>query len=204
VTFDDFLPEVLPYVEGCPDAVAVNHIIKAARTFCARTLVWNYDTEEPTLTVIGQTVYPIDLDSDQERVKILSAWLDDAEIEVLDQSSGRRSQRRGACSSFIYAPNAIDLVLQPAPTADDQRIDLQLAVKPSLTATEWPDDLAEHVTDIAHGAISSLCMLPRVSWTNLVLAATERAMFKDRIGTVGFNVSRGFSLYKPRARVTFF
>ena len=52
---------------------------------------------------------------------------------------------------------------------------------------------------IAHGAIATLCLLPRQEWTNPGLAATENMMFVERTNTVAYSVSRGYSLSRRSA-----
>lgn len=203
MTFDEFLSHVLPSVAGCPDSVALDHIIKAARNFCARTLVWNEESEFPALTIIGESVYPLDMDEDQERVKLLAAWIDNVPVRVLDIATGiSESKRTGG--AFMYLANSLDLTIRPVPSIAGQAIVTHLALKPSLLAVNWPDELAEHVTDIAHGAIASLCRLPRQQWTDRATALDEEIQFNQRIGVVGFNVAAGFSASLPRPRVNFF
>lgn len=200
--FADFLTHVLPSVAGCPDQVALDHIIKAARIYCARTLCLSYETA-PTLTVAGQSIYPIDLDQSQERVKLLKAWVDGIDTPVFDAMNGRNLARRQSPRSFVYMDTALDLVVYPTPTVNGIQVITQLAVKPAMSATYWPDELAESVTDIAHGAIATLCLLPRQEWSNTALAGEEQGMFMQRMGTVGFNVSRGYSTTAKRGRVSF-
>ena len=163
----------------------------------------SYETAA-TLTVAGQSIYPVDVDDSQERVRMLKAWVGGVQTKVVDVQNGRNLVRALSSQSFVYMENALDLVVYPTPTVSGVEIITQLAVKPAMSATYWPDELDECVTDIAHGAVATLCMLPRQEWTNPALAATEQTMFQQRMGVVAFNTSRGFSGTPKRARVTFF
>lgn len=200
--WEDFLTHVLPYVQGCPDSVAVDHIRKAARIFCAKTLVWNYETD-PVETDVGASDYVLQLGAGQDLVRLLAVSVDGREYTVPKAATGRRMRRQGDPSNiaFIRGPN--EVVLNPAPWASGLKLLADVAVKPSLDAAEWPDDLAEHVTDIAHGAIATLCLLPRQDWTDANTAVTQQGLFNGRISTVAFKVMKGFGTGHQRARVEF-
>lgn len=202
MNFDDFLPKVIPYVPGCPDAVAIEHIRESARDFCARTLLWEVQSE-PVKTRAGIVMYPLDLDDQQERIKVMKAWLDGHEIEVVDPQLGRAMAHRGY-GSFLYMDSPVDLVMYPAPTRAGQLIVVQMAVKPTLSADEWPDDFAEYMTDIAYGAVATLCRLPKKTWSDRQMAIDSGMHFVDRVQTVGMRVAQGFTGRFPRRGSRFF
>jgi hypothetical protein len=191
MTFDEFLPKVLPYVPGCPTEMALDHIIEAARTFCAKTLVWNYEAT-PVYTVAGQSLYGLDLDDGTERVKLRGAWLDGSEITTVDALKARNLVRGGRGGLFAWIDGNYDLYLNPTPTVGGQKLVVEVAVKPSIAATEWPDDLSEYVSDIAKGAIATLCLIPKTEWTDPQTAQSQGAMFAARVGSVGYAVSQGY------------
>ncbi len=201
MTFDDFLPHVIPYVPGCPELVALEHIKRAAREFCERTELWQVDTQ-PLLTSPGLATYPLDLDDEQERVKLRRVWVDGHEYRVVDSMLGHALTRRGY-GTFAYLEGPLDLMLFPVPTADALEITTQMVVKPSLAAEDWPDDFAEYVHDISHGAIATLARLPKSTWADRQLAIDERAQFEDRIQTVGFKVSQSFTGRPPSRKSRF-
>lgn len=113
--FTDFLDHILPSVAGCPDQVVIDHTIKAARIYCARTLCMSYETAA-TLTVAGQSIYPVDVDDSQERVRMLKAWVGGVETKVVDVQNGRNLVRAQSGQAFVYMENALDLVVYPAPS----------------------------------------------------------------------------------------
>jgi len=201
VTFDDFLPHVLPSVEGCPDEVARDHVVKAAREFCGRTLVWNYATT-PIAAEAGKANYTLQLAADRELVRVLMVDVDGVEYVVPNAVTGRAAQRR-ACGRVCIVQGPQDFTLVPAPDIEGTPIVTEIAVKPKLTSNYWPDDLAEHVSDIAHGAIATLCMLPRKEWTETSIAAAEQTMFSARISTVGAKISRGRGASRMPSRAGF-
>jgi len=202
MTFDDFLPHVLPSVAGCPDLVARDHGIKAARIYCARTLVWNYSTN-PIYAEAGIADYTLQIGDGQELVRVLRVEIDENEYSLPDGPHGRAAARRGV-GNICVMKGAEDFTLSPAPQLDGATIITDIAVKPAFASTYWPDDFEQYVTDIASGAIASLCLIPRVEWSDAKLADTQQAIFLDRIGTVGMKVARGLGASKQDARVVWF
>lgn len=196
MTWDEFVPRVLPWTSGCPDQVVVQHVVQAARDFCERTSVWTV-ISDPLLTSVGLALYPLDLDEQQERVKLIDAWVDNRRTKVVDSRLGRALARRG-CGSFLYLEGPLDIAVYPAPTADGKEVVVQMAVKPTLAADEWPDDLAEYVLDISYGAISTLSRLPKKEWTDRQQAADYRLEFENRVSSVAIKAAQGFTGRNPR------
>ena len=200
--FDAFLTHVLPSVAGCPDALALDHILKAARTFCARTLVWNYSTP-PFVAEVGKANYTLQIPKDQELVRLLLADVGGDEYATPDGTSGRRAARQ-LSGNYVVMQGLRDFILSPAPSVAGIEVITDVAVKPTMQATDWPDDLGEYVTDIAAGAIATLCLLPRVEWSSKDLAGAQMALFNSRISTVGLKVSHGLSAGRKSARIAWF
>lgn len=181
---------VAPYVPGCPDAVILDHVIKAARVFCSATSIWNYETE-PVYTAPGQVLYDLDMDSDQELVRILSAFFGSSTIEFVNTFEGRDSARQQSGGSYVWIEGD-ELGIHPTPSVGGTGIVLGLVVKPSLAAIEWPDQFATYVDDLAHGAIATLCLMPKVEWHDPQTASVQAQMFQSRISVTGHKVTRGF------------
>ena len=192
----------MPSVIGCPEALALTHSVRAAREFCAHTLVWNYETS-PIPSAAGVSRYTLQIDTGAELVRLFGVRVGDDDYDVPNGFTGRRLMREGMGSIAVMVGNQ-DFNLSPAPTLDGLDIVTDLSVKPTLDAVTWPDDLSAYVTDIAYGAIASLCVLPKQDWTDTATAAINAGLFKDRIGTVGFQVSKGMGRSKQRPYVEFF
>jgi hypothetical protein len=60
------------------------------------------------------------------------------------------------------------------------------------------------VTDIAGGAVSTLCALPMKEWQDLTVADREAAAFEARISAVAREVAKGMGRAHQRARVEWF
>ncbi len=201
MTWLDFLTHVLPSVEGCPESLAIDHTIKAAREFCDRTLVWNYACD-PVLSQAAEGRYTLQLDDGVEMIRALSMSVDGLDYYVPNGAEGRRVIRRqGTRRNMAVFTGPIDFTIDPPPSQAGLKIVADIAVRPAMNCPQWPDDLDEHVTDIAHGAISSLCLLPRQEWSDTKTAGIHRGFFNERMGTVGYKVSRGYGHSRQRAQV---
>jgi len=197
--WDAFLPHVLPSAQSCPDALAIDHVIKAARRFCEETLVWNYECE-PILSAAQVKDYALQLGDGEELIRVMAATVAGRDVDILRGSSGRAAARQRRSTSFIYmASGQLSFSVNPVPGADGIEILTDIAVRPSLTCQEWPDDLAQHVDDIAHGAIATLCLLPRRDWSDNTLAMARGGLFERRIDSVKRDVERGYGRSKRPA-----
>lgn len=201
--WSDMLTHVLPSVAGCPDSLAEDHLVKAARRLCAETMVWNYETV-PVLTTAALAVYTLQIGQGQNLVRVLSCEVDGREHTIPAGMAGRRLQRRSIGVTCVVERQN-DIRLDPPPHANNLEIITEVAVKPSLDApADWPDDLEEHVHELACGAIASLCALPGTTWFNSAVALEQEARFRDRISTVAMKVSRGFGRAHHGAAVRWF
>lgn len=201
MNWDTFKTEVLPYVPGCPWAMAKDHVIKAAREFAAKTLC--IDGAFDFVTVADQANYTITPATGLELVKLLRVEVAGREYPVVNPFTGRASGR--AASADVASLNLTTKVvtIHPAPSLAGKACYVDAAMRPTSTASECPDQLAQYTQDIAHGAIASLCAMPKNDWTSFDTSVMRDKQFKDRISTVGVQVSFGSGSRHP-ARVTNF
>lgn len=178
MTLDDGLNQVLPYVEGCPDMLALLHLRNAAIEFCERTLVWQA-TLSPIVTVLNQRTYPFApaLPAGATVAKLLSVKRDTQPMELMTEATTDASTT-GVDAAGTNALRSA-LVLGLPPTAGRQLL-VRAALKPSRTATDIDDGLFEqYIEAIAHGAIGRLQSLPNKEWTadpSLALGKFEQAV----------------------------
>jgi hypothetical protein len=197
------LYRVLPSVVGCPEETALDHLIEAAREFCARTLVWNYQAM-PIDSAAGVPNYTLQIAQGQNLVRLLTCEVNGQTYSVPSSLSGRAAQRAKSGNTAVVEANN-DFRLEPAPYLSGLKIITDIAVKPTRKDPhDWPDDLEEYVTDIARGAVASLCRLPKVTWSDDKTAAAEHTLFTNRMGTVAFKVSKGFGRSSHGAALRWF
>ena len=201
MNWQDFYPHVLPSVRGCPEELALDHIKKAARNWCTKTRCWTMETP-PLHSQPDVDRYPLSLPTDVERVMLMAVWVGTEEYAVLAAPEGRRAARTYS-QAKAWLENATDLRLYPVPAQAGTEIATELSVKPALSAEECPDDLADWVPDIAHGAIATLCLLPRYEWTDSGTAQIEQGMFDGRASAVAIQTARGYTKARQRAKSFF-
>lgn len=194
---DDFLPLALPYVPGCPAQTVLVHMLQACKTFCRRTLAWNYQ-HVAIPTVAGQANYALTLLANTQLVKVLSCEIDDgATYTVQNGALGRKFVREAAGRNVCVLALPSTLTLYPAPPVSGKNLIVDIAVMPSSDAAAWPSDLAEHIEYIAAGAVGSLCAMPKVTWRDIDTAADQRDRFERRINAVYHTTAR--TLVRPEA-----
>lgn len=190
--WEAFLPHVLPDAKGCPDGEAVYAVIQAAREFCEKTLAWSFECD-PILSGAGVKEYVLQLDAGQDLVRVLNVAVGGCDYDVMRGARARSMVRNGHGCKFAYMNGPLSFFLHPTPGIDGIAIVTDIAVKPSLNAEEWPDDLAEYVSDVALGAVARLLNTQGEDWSNPGFGMTKLGEFQDRMNIVKREVERGYS-----------
>jgi len=184
VNFEDMLIHVLPSVRDCPRALALEHVVQAARTFCRKTRVWNY-TLDTIDSVAGQAGYTLTVDSGQVLCGVLACEVNLQRYVVRKGSEARRLSRASRGNLCLFEPATAQITLTPAPWGDNLPIVVDVFVQPASDQSgEWPDEHEDEVTFIAAGALASLCALPGTTWKDVDTVVAQDAKFRDRINTV--------------------
>lgn len=194
---DDFMPLVLPYVRACPPQTVLVHLLQAAKTFCRRTLAWNYQHAAIT-TVAGQAGYTLAPMANTQIEKVLGCEIDDGAIYTVQNGAmGRKFVREAAGRNVCVLSSPTTITLYPAPPVSGRDLIIDIAVMPATDAAVWPADLAEHAEYIAAGAVGTLCAMPKVDWRDIDTAADQRERFERRINAVYHTTAR--TLVRPEA-----
>lgn len=190
MTWDEFLPEVLRYAKGCPEALALDHVVKAARYFARKTRVWNLQLAAIP-TIVDQPAYPLTPVAGQSIASVLTVFFDSARYVVRGGALGRANVRDGTGNVAVFDPSTSALTLTPAPGYVGS-LYVDVAVQPTTdqAASSWPDWLEDEAEFIAAGAASTLALLPGVTWRDAATAAERAALFNNRIAVVAQRVSR--------------
>lgn len=195
--FEDWLHRVLPYVPGCPPQTALLHLLDAAKTFCRRTLAWNYQ-HTPIATVALQANYSLSLAAGTKLVKVLGCEIaGGATYSVQNGALGRKFVREAAGRNVCVLSSPSTITLYPVPPVSGQSLIVDVALMPDTDVAVWPDELAEHMEYIAAGAIGTLCAMPKVAWRDIDTAADQRDHFERRIHAVYHTTVR--TLVRPEA-----
>lgn len=196
MTYDDFLPLVLPSVNACPVQVAEQAIRLAAIEFCDRTHVWNEDLD--TLLSDGLTSdFPLALDdqvelANLENVVVLEPGaLRPIEFNVVNARQARRLLARNDPNPYAWTDDLRTLRLSITPAADAQ-VKVHVALKPSMASFDFPAHVfAHHAKHIATGALAQLLGMPKTDWTDQGAAGIKTAEFERHINRHARATERG-------------
>lgn len=208
--FTNWYDEVLPYVPGCLEAIALNAIQQAATEFCERTWAMNGD-HDPISSVADQASYDYVPPANKLVVKVLEAWYSDEPItpkapDQLRSIYGRKWQEQTGLPMYYTStePRSIILVPYPAEAVTDA-LTMRVAFKPTPGATTIDTQIwEEYHEEIAAGARYRLMLMPKKPYTNVQQAAIEKARYDDGIAEVKHRVQRGFNRSRSNTRAHFF
>lgn len=194
--YETLLPEVLPYVPGCPDQSCLRAIRNATIELCTRSLVWQVLSEQEQLSK-GDDAYEIDPPDEAELVMLMEVYIDGREIRPIapDQMRfvgvGPWPTSSGPPSSYIESGGTIRFV--PLPDVSF-KIVTRAAFRPTLDSTAFDDSLYRDWWEaIRSGALSRLQMIPGQSWSDMKTAGVNAALFAKGLGNAKIAANRGRS-----------
>ena len=177
VNLESLHPYILPEVIGAPIPAVNLAIIRSAREFCERSLVWEHDIPAvPVASNVG--CYQLSLPS-ADLIHLTSVKLagvpvpplaDDSKIEML------------GCTHYMQ-PDLEHIKLVPTPEIGSgyKLLELRAALKPSRNANEISELLFnEWAEAIAFGAMSIL-KRQRQSWSDPQGAIADRQEFERKM-----------------------
>lgn len=209
VSYEVFLPEVLPYVQDVPDTVAVQAIRNACIEFCTET----HYLQENLDPITGQEdvgEYDLDAnDSNYKVVEIMQAYYGDQLLIPKAQEELNQIYRTSNWEDlkgnpyYYYRPrvSVIRLVTKPVIT-EANKLKIKAAVAPSRASTTVDSELFEVFLEyIAHGARARLYNTPNQPYYDPKTAMDYTKRFNDNMAEVRTRVYKG--LTRAAARVEF-
>lgn len=198
ISIDDFLDDVMPYLPGCTEFLAMDRLRFAAIEFCRRTFVSQ------------ETIEELDLDADEPELNIPAPnnsvrvyrimWiksphrtLTPAPKQMLTNRS--RDWANGATADWptSYVRLSNDTVyLIPVPLkAKDGVITAHIACIPTRDASKFDALLIdEHREAIAAGALSRLLIMRKEPWYDGASAQQYAIDFASEISTARASVNK--------------
>lgn len=203
--WEEFMPDVLPEVPGCPEIEAEHAIKRAAQEFFKTTHVWRLWLDDVT-TLADEIEYDIELEPESNLVRTMRATLDGREILCTTTAALPADWKTNTSGirDCIHTVDRTTLILLPPPAAD-----LILKVEASLSPSDHAggvDDTVfdNHAEDIARGALARLMTKTGRPFTNPFAGQAKRKEFEDAMNVLAIQVQRGFSSTLPRARGRFY
>ena len=209
VSYEVFLPEVLPYVQDVPDTVAVQAIRNACIEFCTET----HYLQESLDPITGQEdvgEYDLDAnDSNYKVVEIMQAYYGDQLLIPKAQEELNQIYRTSNWEDlkgnpyYYYRPrvSVMRLVTKPIIT-EANKLKVKAAIAPSRASTTVDSELFEVFLEyIAHGARARLYNTPNQPYYDPRTAMEYTKRFNDELAEVRTRVYKG--LTRASARVEF-
>lgn len=203
ITYDTYLPEVLPYVPNCPEMSAVNAVRNAVIQFCTDTWFWQHDCY-PIPGSVGFNEYEPDVPFATKFLGVIDAFYGDKPLHPSDEATLRRKYGTRDFRTWDGTPKhwyQIDpdkVLLVPVPDAEAAKfsLDLRIAVAPLRTSTAALDSIYERYAEtIAKGAIARLKAVPGQAYSDQNGAAALALLFKKELfearSLVERNMTRG-------------
>lgn len=209
VSYEVFLPEVMPYVHDVPEVVAVQAIRNACIQFCEEThyLQENLDAMNGVENV-GD--YDLDAnDSNYKVVEIMQAYYGDQllipkaqeELNQIYRTSNWEDLKGNPYYYFRPRASVIRLVTKPIIT-EVNKLKVKAAIAPKRSSTMVDDEIFERFLEyIAHGARARLYNTPNQPYYDPKTAMEYTKRFNDEMAEVRTRVYKG--LTRAAARIEF-
>jgi hypothetical protein len=210
VVFEEFLSDVLPYVSGVPEIVAVNAIRDSAIDFCRKTNYWQYDVA-PIAVQNGEATVDlnIDFDVDVNVVKVMHVYLGDhlliprAADELSRVYRASNWQLLEGFPQFYTQKRYSVLQLVPKPfLPSEQQLYVRVSLAPTRDSREIKKEIYDHYLDtIASGAKAILYKTPGQPYFDRVSARENEMAFRAGVSEAKIEVNK--SMTRTSTRVEF-
>lgn len=202
--YEAFYDYLLPDMKGCPLAAAKLALKSAAVEFCAKSLIYQVDSDAQS-TDVGVQDYDLDTFSGYVVHKVMEVRINGAPVppisiqDVEKLNADWRTVQNMPTRFLQRDPKTITLI--PVPDAI-YTVVTRLALKPSRTSSGIEDFLFEdYAPEIAAGAKAILMSSPNKPYTDLQGAAVNSAMFQSAINSALQRANRSFVRSDIRVRI---
>lgn len=208
ITYDTYLPEVLPYAPNCSELVAINAIRNAVIEFCTETWYWEYDCyPQPGIATINE--YTPDVPDFTKLLGIVDVWYGGKPLYPQTHGSLRRmygaSDYRLADGAprYWYSKNPDNIILVPFPDEENAGSDLTIAcaIAPLRKSTGAADSIYERYAEvIAMGALARLKATPDQPYSDAAGALVFAREFRSKLIEIRAYVERNKTRGPMRVR----
>lgn len=206
VSYEVFLPHVLPYVPNCFEEQARIAIRNACIDFCRDSLVLQEDLD-PIGSIKGTNTYDVDVPTGYVLTQILSLYYVGRRLERKSQLELEKLYTRdwqtlvGTPRAFTqFTPDTFSVAMNPDETVRNAFTG-RIAYTPSRASTTVEDVVFErYVDDIVAGALARLMVTPDQPYSDLKMAAVNAAKFKAGAAAARSFVNGGMNHAPMRVR----
>lgn len=206
VTYESFLPHVLPYVPNCFEEQAIVAIRNACIDFCRDTQVLQQDID-PISTVAGEGTYEIDVPMGYVLGQVMALYYVGKKLERKSQLELEKLYTRD-WQSLLGSPQVftqfnhdeVTIALKPDSAALNS-LTGRISLVPTRFSTKVDGVLLERfLDDIASGALSRLMLTPDQPYTDVKSASVYAVKFKAGTATARSFVNGGMNHAPMRVR----
>lgn len=201
VSYEVFLPEVLPYVHDVPEVVAVQAIRNACIEFCEKTH-YIQESLDPITGIKNIGNYDLDAnDSNYKVVEIMQAYYGDQLLIPKSQEELNQIYRTSNWEDlsgnpyYYFRPRAgeVRLVTKPILT-EANKLKVKAAIAPKRSSTTVDEELFERFLEyISFGARARLYNTPNQPYYDPKTSMEYTKRFYDAIGEVRTRVYKGLT-----------
>ena len=201
VSYELFLPEVMPYVHDVPEIVAVQAIRNACIEFCEKTH-YLQENLDPITGINGVGLYDLDAnDSNYKVVEIMQAYYGDQllipkaqeELNQIYRTSNWENLSGNPYYYFRTRESEIRLVTKPILT-EANKLNVKAAIAPKRASTTVDDEMYERFLEyISFGARARLYNTPNQPYYDSKTSMEYTKRFYDAIAEVRTRVYKGLT-----------
>lgn len=186
--YEQLVSEVLPYVHGCPELLAVNHIRRAAIDFCERSSA--YQVELDVLSIdAGTYEYALEAPASTTVDKIMwvtyeGQLLDPASAQLIESRhpKWRTSSVYGTPASFIQQRDSVIWIAPIPAVSAPNSVVVRAALRPTRKSTSCDTQVMdEYFETILAGALARLLRIPGWAWTDVAASNDQLSIFLEGI-----------------------
>ena len=205
IVWEQFFPDLLPYVPGCAEPAAEHALRRSAQRFFSRTRVWTLWLDALSCNA-GVIEYDLNLESKSELVRLERATLAGRDIAVVAPEAlpANWQDFPSQCGACIHSSNRQSVIVLPPP-GEGALLNIEASLKPANTAVGVEQRFFDSYAEvIAKGARAYLMRQPGMPYSNPAEAQLLEQEFGDAMATIAMQRNRGFSSYRPRQRGHYF
>lgn len=184
-----FLKYMRHQLPGCPEPLALQHVVRAARDFCHQTHACRLVTD-PAAVIAGDGRYDIMLPPETELVQVIQVWYGTRELRLIAPDDignpqayfepiGGQTRSPGE-PGYAYLLSRAEIGLDAVPDKSaSAMLTMRVAVKPTLEAETVPDNLfADWQEAVTAGAVASLAALPGHPFSSMDVATAASMAYR--------------------------
>lgn len=196
ISLETLLPRVLRYAPNCPEPLAVDYLLDAARTVCARIKPWHAEVDiavtTPARVDLAAALNP---EWSAEILDVVSAAFEGKSLTPIAASDLDQIRPNWNRSAEIAPPRwytQIELDTLSLVPRQNGALNVAVRLTPALGSEAIPEIVHRKFGElIAKGAAGEIMGLPNTEYANPALGGVLRSEFEAAVPSAARQVTRG-------------